>query len=1055
MLEVLGTDGTSVLATADLNGPGIAENILATISSAGTYFVRVKQQGANIDNVQMYDLDLSLEAGSCSTANIPSNLQASSVTDSSAQLSWDAQTSVLYDLRYRESGTSPWIDISDLVASSTTLTGLTELTEYEVQARSKCPGDTPTAYSSSIFFTTEEFVLEYCDSSSENSLEIFHIGNVTLNTIDNTSIQSTYSDFTGISTTLEQGKTYTITITPTASNPAFNTRYAVWIDYNLNGSFEDAGEQVFTFEGNAQDPASGQFTVPEGIDPVSTRMRVSLKNSPGIPTSCQTFPNGEVEDYTINIIPALPCTVFEDFESGLPAGWSTVVNTGNCNWAFQTDTPGPFDNFSSLAAVFDDDACGSGVPASNVSLLSDVYDTAGASSILIGYDVSFSEISGDTFIVEVWDGLDWQQIAFYDSDLDPDIQSVSGIDATAFANANFQVRWTYDDGGGWGWYAGIDNFCLTLSTNIWEGTVSTNWNTPGNWSLGIVPTSTDSAVIQAVTNQPLIDVTTTAEVDNLMLISNTAVSVEGVLNVSGDISNDGEIIFNSDSNSTGQFDTFAGSISGSGSVTVEHYIPAGLPDLRRAYRLLTSSVNTTGSINANWQEGAINSSDDPVPGFGTHITGGLSTDGFDQNQTGNASMFTFNNETSAWTALDNTNNTNLKAGEGYLTFIRGDRSVDVGDNSTPPTNTTLRATGALHTGVRSFSSANNATTLEYGLSDVANFFSLVGNPYQAIVDIKNLDFNNVKTTHYWVWDPNVGDNGGYTTVDTSDGSNNNSSEANEFVQPGQAFFVQTIADGPASVTFNEEDKDVTGGATAVFSEQSSPSIKLLLYRTSAFNAGQREADGTLIKFNENGNNDLDQLDADKLQGPDESLARLHGNELISIEYRNMPAANEILQLSTTGFAAESYTFIVNATNIDAGFEAYLQDSYTGILTPLNVGSTQVNFSVDTNIPESIAEERFSLVFENSTLGVEENSFGDNFSLYPNPSKDGRFSIKTPGLNGEVRVEINTMLGQQLSSAKLPVLGNEVKVDAGHLSTGVYLVKLSQNENKFISKLIVK
>ena len=48
--------------------------------------------------------------------------------------------------------------------------------------------------------------------------------------------------------------------------------------------------------------------------------------------------------------------------------------------------------------------------------------------------------------------------------MDPNIQTESGINAVAFANADFQVRWTYDDGGEFGWGAGIDNFCLDTNS---------------------------------------------------------------------------------------------------------------------------------------------------------------------------------------------------------------------------------------------------------------------------------------------------------------------------------------------------------------------------------------------------------------------------------------------------------------------------------------------------------------------------------------------------------------------------------------------------------------
>ena len=64
MLEVLDTDGVTILATGAANGPGIAETLSGVnLPLAGTYFVRVGQQGASIDNSQMYDLDLNLASG--------------------------------------------------------------------------------------------------------------------------------------------------------------------------------------------------------------------------------------------------------------------------------------------------------------------------------------------------------------------------------------------------------------------------------------------------------------------------------------------------------------------------------------------------------------------------------------------------------------------------------------------------------------------------------------------------------------------------------------------------------------------------------------------------------------------------------------------------------------------------------------------------------------------------------------------------------------------------------------------------------------------------------
>ena len=160
--------------------------------------------------------------------------------------------------------------------------------------------------------------------------------------------------------------------------------------------------------------------------------------------------------------------VTEDFDAGLPAGWSTVVNTGACDWFNGADMPtGP--DFATPAMYFDDDACGNGAPASNTTLFSDVYDLSVSEPgqpVTITYDVAFQEVaSGETFTAEVNAGAGWEVLAVYDTDL-PDILSeeFNGV-AT---NADFQVRWTFDDGGGaWGWHGAVDNFGLdyVLSTD--------------------------------------------------------------------------------------------------------------------------------------------------------------------------------------------------------------------------------------------------------------------------------------------------------------------------------------------------------------------------------------------------------------------------------------------------------------------------------------------------------------------------------------------------------------------------------------------------------------
>ncbi|WP_426431790.1 reprolysin-like metallopeptidase [Winogradskyella sp. HB-48] len=146
-------------------------------------------------------------------------------------------------------------------------------------------------------------ILVYCNSNG-NSTADEYISNVTLNGVSNSSgagsTSTGYSDFTGISIDLDIENTYALSITPLWTGTIYNEGYAVWIDFNQNGDFNDTGELVFSQAPSQDNPVLGNITIPTDALFGPTRMRVSMKYD-GIPTSCESFDFGEVEDYTVNI----------------------------------------------------------------------------------------------------------------------------------------------------------------------------------------------------------------------------------------------------------------------------------------------------------------------------------------------------------------------------------------------------------------------------------------------------------------------------------------------------------------------------------------------------------------------------------------------------------------------------------------------------------------------------------------------------------------------------------------------------------------------------------
>lgn len=144
-----------------------------------------------------------------------------------------------------------------------------------------------------------------CTPSSSQCDE--YINNVLLGSINNTSSCSTggYLDYANISTSLAKNAAYSATITPAipAGPGAYtNDEVAIWIDYNNDQDFADAGEQVGYVLVAAGWSNVFNFTVPSNAVVGTTRMRVRISYSvDGAITPCGNASYGETEDYRINI----------------------------------------------------------------------------------------------------------------------------------------------------------------------------------------------------------------------------------------------------------------------------------------------------------------------------------------------------------------------------------------------------------------------------------------------------------------------------------------------------------------------------------------------------------------------------------------------------------------------------------------------------------------------------------------------------------------------------------------------------------------------------------
>ena len=150
---------------------------------------------------------------------------------------------------------------------------------------------------------------------------------VNFNTINNASGKPTdgsgnaYSDYTAQSTDVAIGNSYDLTVNVNTDGN-YTVASMVWIDWNQDCDFDDAGEEYDL--GTANNTPDGptlnsplSITVPATALTGNTVMRVSSQYN-AAPTSCQTDFDGEVEDYTVNVVSGVctyPTTQASNFSS--------------------------------------------------------------------------------------------------------------------------------------------------------------------------------------------------------------------------------------------------------------------------------------------------------------------------------------------------------------------------------------------------------------------------------------------------------------------------------------------------------------------------------------------------------------------------------------------------------------------------------------------------------------------------------------------------------------------------------------------------------------------
>jgi hypothetical protein len=236
----------------------------------------------------------------------PINLNTTNITTNSATLNWMPEPNTNnnntgYSVSYRLANTNnAWIQMTDVYNNPTAtffnLTGLLAGTFYEWRVRRIC------AVPNSNYMYSQFSTLS-CISNGSNAsewIDLFQLGSINrisnrepggyANVQSNTNLTIGTNGITGL-------------ISAGFPSGSRNERYSIYIDFNRNGSFADAGEKLID-QNNINSAGNFGFAIniPANVTAGPTRMRVIMKRSGGNIDPCITGYYGETEDYNVNLV---------------------------------------------------------------------------------------------------------------------------------------------------------------------------------------------------------------------------------------------------------------------------------------------------------------------------------------------------------------------------------------------------------------------------------------------------------------------------------------------------------------------------------------------------------------------------------------------------------------------------------------------------------------------------------------------------------------------------------------------------------------------------------
>lgn len=592
--------------------------------------------------------------------------------------------------------------------------------------------------------------------------------------------------------------------------------------------------------------------------------------------------------------------------------------------------------------------------------------------------------------------------------------------------ATIKFKWYNDGSVGSQPPLSIDNISIVDPTIVWASAA---------WSNTTGPTASDNAMVND-------DLTLTADLNcaDLTIATGKTLTVAPgtVLNVTGDLTNNGSVVFASNATGTGTFGTYTGAaIAGTGSATVEQHVGA-----KRAWRMLTSPLKGAANnmVYDNWQNAGTQ-----VTGTGMNLFSAAGGNGL---HAGGGSFsikkYPTSGTATAWIDVTNTQTEPLfdaTKNNSFVVFTTGPYTTAATNITSGSAETVYNATGNLITGDVTYTSLP---------TDVHSF---IGNPYVSPIDPAALFADNTAFTKLWVWDPSLSTVGGYLAYDSGSGWSNesasysNTSGSETMIQSGQAFFVKPATTSTLTIKESHKSSMVDNGVFFKTSSSNVEQIRVVL--SKEVNGTIQNEDAAVVTLYNDGDNAVTVLDAEKMTKGGENISILTNQNHLTVEHRATAQMQDEVQFYLYGMNDSDVYNLKVYTKDYAGLQPYLWDTLNDTYHIIPTDDSAYNHSF-TMLDPNTEKERFRVVFD-ATLSTTINQL-DQISMYPNPINNGKLTIALPNNLTDINYRIVNMLGQTVKQGLLNSGVNQLEINA---ATGVYNVIINSNGQSTTKKILIK